>query len=67
MALHLNLAFLAALLIAAPALAQQPPPQEQALGQEILACVGEKVQLRGRVVVLEVELAKLKPAAPKAE
>lgn len=55
---------LIAALIATPALAQQQPAhQEQALGQEVMECVGGKVQLRARVAQLEAELAKMK--APK--
>lgn len=43
-----------------------------ALGQEIMFCVGEKVNLRARVISLEAELNKLRnemaaAAAPKPE
>jgi len=59
-----SLAFLACLLTF-PAFAEQQP-ENLALGQEIMECVGGKVQLRVRIAQLEAEIAKLKSQeAPK--
>ena len=61
-----RLALIAAL-ISSPALAQQPTsppigndPAQAALGQEVMECVGGRVQLRARIIALEAELAKTK-------
>lgn len=55
--------FLAAALLAPlAAQAQQPPPETAALGQEVMECVGGKIQLRTKIVQLEAELAKAKAA-----
>lgn len=57
-----------ALCLASPsALAQQPAPDpaQTALSQEIMECVGGKVQLRARINQLEAELAKLTDAGTK--
>jgi hypothetical protein len=63
---------LAAALFASPAFAQQSnptptgaEPAQAALGQEVMECMGGKVQLRARLLQLEAELAKAK--APPAE
>jgi uncharacterized small protein (DUF1192 family) len=63
---YLIIAFLAA----TPALAQQAP-DATAMGNELMECVGGKVQLRTKIAQLEAEIAKLKadaakPAEPKA-
>jgi hypothetical protein len=57
------LAVLASLL-ATPAVAQQAN-DPVALGNELLECVGGKVQLRSRIAQLEAEVARLKPPPPQ--
>lgn len=52
-------------LIAASASAQQAGPSPQALGQEVMECIGGRAMLRDRITQLEAEIAKLK--APPAE
>lgn len=42
-----------------------PDPAQTALGQEVMECVGGKVQLRARVNQLEAEIAQLKASAAK--
>ena len=58
---------LASFLLVTPAVAQQPNPENTALGQEIMECVVGKVQLRTRIAQLEAELAKTKQAAKLPE
>ena len=55
------------------ALAQQPTPHDQAMGAQIMACVGDAVQVREQLAILQAqlattqaELAKLKEAAPQS-
>lgn len=55
-------ASLLAISIAAPALAQQP--DTAALGQEVMECIGAKIQLRTKINQLEVDLAKAKAPPP---
>ena len=54
-----------ALLCPFGAYAQQPPatPEQTALGQEIMECIGNKVQLRTQLARLEAELAKLRASS----
>jgi hypothetical protein len=53
-----------ALFAASPALAQQAP-DATAMGNELMECVGGKVQLRTKINQLEAEIAKLKADAAK--
>lgn len=52
-------------LLATSSMAQVPPPEQAAMGAEIMECVGGKVQLRTRINQLEAELAKLKTPPPE--
>lgn len=72
MPINMKQLFLATTLFTSPALAQQSAPTpigtdpaQAALGQEIMECVGAKIQLRTKINLIEAELAKAK--APPVE
>lgn len=54
-------------LIAAPAVAQAPDPAREAMGQEVLACLQSKIELRvvsaGEIEKLKARIAELEKAA----
>lgn len=48
-----------------PAFAQQPDPFQAALGQEVMECVGAKIQLKTKLNQIEAELAKAMAPPPQ--
>jgi hypothetical protein len=60
----LRLFLILALFVATPAFAQQAP-DATAMGNELMECVGGKVQLRTKINQLEAEIVKLKADAAK--
>jgi hypothetical protein len=44
-------------------MAQQPTPHEQALGNQIMACIGETISVREQLVAAQAEIARLKEPA----
>lgn len=60
---------IASLFLVLPALAQSQPapdPHTAALGQTLMEAISREVQLRARIVQLEMDLAK-RPAATNSE